>query len=87
MINLYYKDAKAAIVTYSLSDEKSFSSVHYWTNEMYNNTNFAEGGFILTLTGNKSDLPPEKIKISSQDSLGFAKKHSMLWSEVSAKTG
>ncbi len=41
----------------------------------------------MALAGNKCDMPLEQQRISSQVSLDFARKHNMIWSEVSAKTG
>ena len=87
MINLYYRDAIGAIICYDLSDERSFNAVQYWVNEMIQNTTFEQGGFVMALAGNKCDLPPEQQRITSSVSLEFARKHQMIWSEVSAKTG
>ena len=41
----------------------------------------------MALAGNKCDMPLDQQRISSQVSLDFARKHNMIWSEVSAKTG
>ena len=54
---------------------------------MMQNTSFGSGGFMMALVGNKSDLPPTKQKIQSNDAIAIAKKHKMLWAEVSALTG
>ena len=64
MISLYYKDAAAAIICYDLSDEKTFNSVHYWVNEMINNTNSESDNFVMALAGNKADIDPAQKKIS-----------------------
>ncbi len=85
MVNLYYKEAAAAIICYDVSDEKSFQSVHYWINEMKNKNN--EDEFVMALAGNKSDMDPMLKKISTQAAKDVAKKHDMIFSETSAKTG
>lgn len=54
MVSLYYRDAAAAIICYDLTDDKSFTSVHFWINEMINNNDRDE--FIMALAGNKSDI-------------------------------
>lgn len=61
MIKLYYKDAAAAIICYDVSDEKSFSSVYYWINQMIDNSSqndSSNGSFVMALAGNKCDLDP-----------------------------
>jgi GTPase SAR1 family protein len=32
MVQLYYRDASAAVIVYDLTDEGSFASVKYWVN-------------------------------------------------------
>jgi small GTP-binding protein len=87
MVSLYYKDAAAAIICYDISDEKSFSSVFYWINEMLNNNNAESDSFVLALCGNKTDLDDSLKKVSYQAALEVAKKHNMIMAECSAKTG
>jgi len=87
MVSLYYKDAAAAIICYDISDEKTFSSVHYWINEMLNNTNNEEETVVLALAGNKSDIDPGLKKVNFMTAKELAMKHNMILSETSAKTG
>ena len=54
MVSLYYRDASAAIICYDLSDDKTFTSVHFWINEMVNNNDRDE--FVMALAGNKCDI-------------------------------
>jgi len=54
MVSLYYRDAAAAIICYDLSDDKTFTSVHFWINEMINNNDREE--FVMALAGNKADI-------------------------------
>lgn len=56
MVSLYYRDAAAAIICYDLTDDKSFTSVHFWINEMINNNDKDE--FHMALAGNKCDIDP-----------------------------
>ena len=56
MVSLYYRDAAAAIICYDLSDDKSFTSVHFWINEMVNNND--KDDFVMALAGNKCDIDP-----------------------------
>ena len=32
VINLYYREAIGAIITYDIGDERSFNAVNYWVN-------------------------------------------------------
>ena len=90
MTSLYYRDASATIICYDIGDEKSFTSVHYWITETQNNNTQAEEGnenFVMALCGNKSDIDPKYRKINLNLALETAKKHDMIFSETSAKTG
>ncbi len=62
MVSLYYRDAAASIICYDISDDKSFTSVHFWINEMLNNNDKEE--FVMALAGNKSDIDPSQRKIT-----------------------
>ena len=87
MIKLYYKDAAAAIICYDVSDEKTFSSVYYWINQMVDNSSSEGGDFVMALAGNKCDLDPSLVKIPLETAADLAKKHNMILAETSAKTG
>ena len=69
MVSLYYRDASAAIICYDLSDDKTFTSVHFWINEMINNNDRDE--FVMALAGNKCDIDESQKKITKamQESL------------------
>ena len=58
MVSLYYRDASAAIICYDLTEDKSFTSVHFWINEMINNNDREE--FVMALAGNKCDIDPSQ---------------------------
>lgn len=69
MVSLYYRDASAAIICYDITDDKSFTSVHFWINEMINNNDKDE--FIMALAGNKCDVdePTRKVTRGMAESL------------------
>ena len=81
LLQLYYRDADAAIITYDVGVERSLESCEYWVNELRN----TEEGCLLFLTGNKTDLPERKVDLKKAEA--FASKFNMNWIETSAKTG
>ena len=85
MVSLYYRDAAAAIICYDLSDDKSFTSVHFWINEMVNNNDRQD--FVMALAGNKCDIDPNQRKITKGMAESLSTKHNMIISETSAKSG
>lgn len=85
MVSLYYRDAAAAIICYDITDEKSFSSVHFWVNEMINNNDKED--FVMVLAGNKCDIESQQRKVTRTMAEGLSEKHKMVLSETSAKTG
>ena len=54
MVNLYYREAQAAIVVYDVCDFRSLSAVEYWVQQMEQNATAEE--FVLALVGNKVDM-------------------------------
>ena len=56
MANLYYREAKAAILVYDVSDLSTFNGVDYWIKELEEAVE--KDKMILALAGNKCDLPP-----------------------------
>ena len=34
LVSMYYRDAVAALICYDVTNERSFESVGFWTNEM-----------------------------------------------------
>ena len=85
MVSLYYKDAAAAIICYDITEDKSFTSVHFWINEMINNNDREE--FIMALAGNKCDSDPTLRKITPGMAESLCQKHNMVMAETSAKSG
>jgi Ras-related protein Rab-5C len=79
---LYYRGAKAAFIVYDITDTDSLLKAKYWMNEL---SKHGEPGCILTLLGNKSDLPNRRVEY--EEVALFAKDNNIIFSEVSAKTG
>ena len=59
MVFLYYADTSAAIICHDISDDKSFTNVHFWINEMMNNNDKDE--FVMALAGNKFDGKKRRV--------------------------
>ena len=86
MAQLYYKDAVAAILVYDVSNPETLESLDYWVKEL--NDNVDNNNFIISIAGNKSDLPPESKKLNYNDGKNFCKEKDIpIFYETSAKTG
>lgn len=83
LLQLYYRDANAALITYDVSNDRTLESCEYWVNELRN----TEENCILCLVGNKCDIPSPERRVDSKRAEAFAVKHGMIWFETSAKTG
>jgi small GTP-binding protein len=80
---MYYRNATAAMIVYSIVDEESFRQVDPWLRSLNDNL---PSSVLLFLTGNKSDLESSrKIPIDDgQEKAAAIKAH---FAEVSAKDG
>ena len=86
MINLYYKDSSTALLVYDLTNSESLESLYYWAKEL--NVNIDQTNLIISVAGNKCDLPNKKKIITFNDGLNFCKDQNItVFSEISAKTG
>ena len=90
LVSMYYRDAIAAIICYDLTNEKTFESVNYWTNEMADKNNMEK--YVLALAGNKCDVPDEDWKINEEMLDGYKQKFGheeerFVEAKTSAKTG
>jgi Ras-related protein Rab-5C len=83
MANLYYQDAAAAILTYDVTNKKSFESLSYWVDELNSKVN--QDKLVLCLAGNKCDCETNEKKVSNQEAKEFAEAHNMVFFETSAK--
>jgi small GTP-binding protein len=83
LLQLYYRGAHAAIITYDVTKDSSLDNCEYWVNELKNN----EENCLLFLCGNKADVPATERRVDPKRAEAFAAKHGMVWIETSAKTG
>lgn len=83
MANLYYQDAAAAILTYDVTNEKTFESMNYWIDELKNKID--QDKIVLCLAGNKCDRDPNEKKISYNTAKLLADNNKMIFYETSAK--
>lgn len=86
MASLYYKDAVAALLVYDVSNSETLESLDYWVRELRENVD--NSNFIISVAGNKNDLPNEKRVLTLNDGKKFCKDNDIsVFSETSAKTG
>ena len=86
MTSLYYKDAVAAVLVYDVSNPDSLDALDYWIKELQEKVNNEK--FIITIAGNKCDLPFENKKVSINQGKNFGKERGVnVVIETSAKTG
>lgn len=83
LLQLYYRDADAALITYDVTNSRSLENCEYWVNELRR----TEENCILCLVANKIDVPAEEKKIDAKDAQEFVEKYGMVYFETSAKTG
>ena len=61
MTNLYYRDANAAILTYDITNEQSFTSLDFWLKEL--KYKIDNEGMIICLAGNRCDVSNDERKV------------------------
>ena len=83
MTNLYYRDAQVAILTYDITNEKTFESLNFWLKELSDKVN--NDNMLLFLAGNKCDMENKVVPYSRAKE--FAQENNMFFFETSAKTG
>jgi small GTP-binding protein len=82
-LNMYYKEAKAIIIVYDITNEDSFKKAKTLFTEVTENQNNKADIFII---GNKLDLVTEKTrKVSTEEAQKFADENKITFLEVSAK--
>lgn len=84
MTNLYYRDANAAILTYDITNEQSFTSLDFWLKEL--KYKIDNEGMIICLAGNKCDVSNDERKVDYTKAKKFAEENNMIFFETSAKT-
>ena len=83
-VSNYYNNTDGVILVYDISNERSFSKIQYWINEIKSNSNIDNSTFILF--GNKNDLEEER-KVSFEEGKEYAEQNRFQFLEGSAKTG
>ncbi|XP_017557471.1 ras-related protein Rab-18a [Pygocentrus nattereri] len=78
----YYRGAQGVILVYDVTRRETFSKLSTWLNEL--ETYCTRDELVKMLVGNKIDK--EDREVDRNEGLKFARKHSMLFIEASAKT-
>ncbi|GFW92887.1 ras-related protein Rab-18 [Trichonephila clavipes] len=78
----YYRGAQGAILVYDVSNRQSFQKLDQWLYEL--ETYSTRTNIVKMLVGNKIDK--ENRAVSREEGMKYARKHSMLFIEASAKT-
>ncbi|XP_051894561.1 ras-related protein Rab-18-like [Pristis pectinata] len=78
----YYRGAQGVILVYDVTRRETFVRLENWLNEL--DTYSTKHGIVKMLVGNKIDKV--KHEVERNEGLRFARKHSMLFIEASAKT-
>ena len=79
----YYKNCACAILTYDITNYKSFENIKTWLNEA---TNESPSTAIFMLIGNKCDLAAKRV-VQRSEAENFAAENGLTFLETSAKTG
>jgi small GTP-binding protein len=80
---MYYRNAVAAIIVYSIADRESFKQVDVWLRSLEESI---PTGVLLFLVGNKSDLEGQR-EVTVDDGQEKANAIHATFSEASAKSG
>ncbi|KAF4106587.1 hypothetical protein G5714_012577 [Onychostoma macrolepis] len=78
----YYRGAQGVILVYDVTRRETFAKLDNWLNEL--DTYCTRNDLVKMLVGNKIDK--EDRELEREEGLKFARKHSMLFIESSAKT-
>ncbi|CAF97631.1 unnamed protein product, partial [Tetraodon nigroviridis] len=78
----YYRGAQGVILVYDVTKRDTFAKLENWLNELETYT--SRNNLVKMLVGNKIDKDDREV--DRHEGLKFARKHSMLFIEASAKT-
>jgi len=78
----YYRGAQGCILVYDVTCKTSFERLDQWVKELDMYSTYSN--VVKMLVGNKTDKPDREV--SKEEGMQYAKKHSMLFIEASAKT-
>uniref|UniRef100_A0A673XB47 small monomeric GTPase n=1 Tax=Salmo trutta TaxID=8032 RepID=A0A673XB47_SALTR len=79
----YYRGAQGVILVYDVTKRDTFTRLENWLNEL--ETYCTRNDLVKMLVGNKIDKEENRV-VDRNEGLKFARKHSMLFIEASAKT-
>eukprot|EP00026_Physarum_polycephalum_P015983 Phypoly_transcript_16799.p1 GENE.Phypoly_transcript_16799~~Phypoly_transcript_16799.p1 ORF type:complete len:207 (+),score=29.15 Phypoly_transcript_16799:108-728(+) len=77
----YYRNAQAALLVYDITDKDSFVALKAWLDEILRHS---DPEITITLIGNKKDMEEHRT-VSAEAGEAFAREHSLLYVETSAK--
>ena len=80
---MYYRNARAAIVVYDITNGSSFVRAQMWVRDLQHQ---ARHDVIIALVGNKADLEDDRV-IDYDEAEMYAREKNVLFLETSAKTG
>ena len=80
---MYYKDAQAVILAFSLTRMDSFEALDSWITEVEEKSQ--ESNYVKVIIGNKSDLMGQEVPYSKGSK--YAKECGAMYFETSAKNG
>jgi len=79
----YYRGAHGIVLTYDVTDERSFIRVNHWMGQI---ARLARKGVLVYLMANKADKVDQRV-ISQEEGKILAAKHGIPFYECSAKSG
>ncbi|NXK41355.1 RB18B protein, partial [Piprites chloris] len=79
----YYRGAHGVVLVYDVTRKDTFTGLESWLNELEMCTS-KSNDTVKMLVGNKTDKPDREVE--RKEGLQFARKHSLLFIETSAKT-
>jgi Ras-related protein Rab-5C len=88
---IYYQDAVVALLTFDLSDRKTFADLNMWRDEFERENTLT--GAVIILVGNKCDLVgsksdlADKTHVSEEEARTWAEENGVEYFAVSAMTG
>ena len=83
LTNGFFKGSDGIIVTYSITDQKSFENVNKWMSQIQQR---APSDVKVILVGNKTDMENTRV-VSYEEGERLADKYNIRFLETSAKTG
>lgn len=80
---MYYKDAQAVILAFSLTRMDSFDALDNWISEVREKSQ--ENNYVKVIIGSKCDLMGQEVPYSKGSK--YAKENGAMYFETSAKSG